>query len=195
MNDSTKKKQSERNPDDGIQQGEIILQKINGLEEMNSLLLQQVIELSRSVYLQNAQVKQSEQIILDELGKFRKAAPDKALSAVLFKLFEDIINSVSQIDELVTPEIYVKKTEAEIPWIKALEITRNQLESILRTWGCTVMNVEEGKEAFNPEIHQAVQAPAGFPESSLPENTIVKIMRRGWRINDFILQYPQVIVN
>ena len=52
-----------------------------------------------------------------------------------------------------------------------------------------------GAEEFDPEIHEAAEPEAGEVTGTTPENVIVKVRRRGWKLHDQVLQYPLVVVN
>ncbi|MGD2088739.1 MAG: nucleotide exchange factor GrpE [Candidatus Aminicenantes bacterium] len=171
-----------------------IKKKLDQLAERNPIL-EQIIDLSNTVYTHSNQLKQSEEKLLGELKKFQLEKPQRAMFSIFNKLFRDLLSHMNHMDELLKDEKITGKSENELAWIKALKVLCGHLESILREWGCFPMAVKEGEEQFDPEIHEAVKAIGEEIESSLPENIIVKVRRRGWKLHDQILQYPQVVVS
>jgi molecular chaperone GrpE (heat shock protein) len=171
-----------------------IKQKLAQLAERNPIL-EQIIDLSNTVYTHSNQLKQSEEKLLGELKKFQLEKPQRAMISIFNKLFRDLLSHMNHMDELLKNERSTERSENELAWIKALKVLCSHFESILREWGCFPMAVKEGEEKFNPETHEAVKAVGEEIESSLPENIIVKVRRRGWKLHDQILQYPQVVVS
>ncbi len=68
------------------------------------------------------------------------------------------------------------------------------LEAVLADWGCAATPVDVGKEHFDPEHHEAVEPQPGEVPDGVKDEIIVKVRRRGWKLNGQVLRHPQVVV-
>jgi len=179
---------------ESLQTQKVIKQGLARLGNQNPIL-DQVIHLSNTVYTHTDQLRQSEEKILGELKKFQLEKSQRAMISVFNKLFIDLLDHMNHLDDLLKNEDPIERDEKEAAWIKALEVLRNQYESVLKEWGCTPIPIKIGEEQFDPEIHEAVESDGESIDPSCPRNVIIQIHRRGWRLHDQILQFPQVIVS
>jgi molecular chaperone GrpE (heat shock protein) len=91
-------------------------------------------------------------------------------------------------------DLNIEKEIQDNSWIKAIVILRSGFESILKDWGLEEIKISEGIDIFNPELHQAVESMEELDNTNVPEETIIKVYKRGWKLQNFIIQYPQVVV-
>ncbi len=169
--------------------------KMEELDQTNKILLAQIMELSKSVYGQSNQLKQTQSVLLKEFEQLRRVPNSKALGTIIYKLFGEILEPINQLDDLLDSAAKTDPTKAEENWISAMQILRNQLENILAKWDCRPIIIVVEKEEFDPEYHQAVESDQALQRADLEDNIILKVMKRGWHINQHIIQYPQVVVN
>jgi molecular chaperone GrpE len=74
-------------------------------------------------------------------------------------------------------------------WLKGVRMTAQKLQEALQSVG--VETIEAVGAPFDPKLHEAI----GTEESAdLPEDTVVKELRRGYRIHDRILRPALVSV-
>ena len=72
---------------------------------------------------------------------------------------------------------------------KGVEMTMNQLVSIFTGLGVEIFG-EKG-DAFDPELHNAVMH---IEEEGTPENTVVQVFQKGFKLGDKIVRFAMVQV-
>lgn len=75
-------------------------------------------------------------------------------------------------------------------WLKGVEYVIKQFEDMLANNGVEVINPLN--EAFNPAEHEAVEKEEVKDEKQA--NTVAKVVRQGYKINDKVIQPAKVIV-
>lgn len=73
--------------------------------------------------------------------------------------------------------------------IKSLEMLRSQLMMCLKSVGLEEVDT---KGQFNPEQHEAITK---IQDSSKPNNTIVEVVKQGFKLKDRVLRVASVIVS
>ncbi len=171
----------------------LVLQILSELFSQQSHLQQHLTELHRRVVQEGQNWREGVALLRSELQKFQTGGPQRAMSTLYHKIFREFIGHLNHLDELVTAGGNETRSAAEQAWIDSIRLLRDQFESLLGEWGVRPMAIEVGVDQFDPEIHEAVTViePEELPEG--PENVVVKIRRRGWKIHDSILQFPQVL--
>ena len=164
---------------------------IKAVEEQNMVLLQQITDLSMTVYSQSDQINATEKSVLKELKKFQTGGPQRAMASLFHKLFREPIEHVNRLDDLLE----LSKGSEKDPWIESIAILQSHFETILSEWGLTPIIINEGQDQFDPEIHEAADSGDLDIPDTLPANTIVKVKRRGWTFLGTVLQSPQVHVS
>lgn len=74
--------------------------------------------------------------------------------------------------------------------IQGLQMVRKQLEDFLRDHGVEIVNAEGG--AFDPNLHEAV---AHEPDSNVAEGSVVRQLRKGFRLKDRLIRPASVVVS
>lgn len=74
--------------------------------------------------------------------------------------------------------------------VQGLEMVRKQLEDFLRTSG--VENIDATGQPFDPNFHEAVGQEAS---AEFPEGTVVRQLRRGFKLRDRLLRPASVVVS
>jgi molecular chaperone GrpE len=76
-----------------------------------------------------------------------------------------------------------KPKGVEVAWIKGLELSVRKLEEALRASGLETIEAEG--QPFDPNFHEAI----GHEESTdQPEDTVVQVLRRGYRLRDRVVR-------
>lgn len=78
----------------------------------------------------------------------------------------------------------------EGPAREGLELTRKQLADVLERHGLVV--IDPAGQPFDPAGHQAISMQ---PSDTHPENTVVAVLQRGYRLHDRVLRPAMVIVS
>jgi molecular chaperone GrpE (heat shock protein) len=174
---------------------ETIEHKIKNIEEQNSMMLNQIINLSGLIYGQQNQIGQLDEKILQEFKKLQSRSVQQAMASVFHKFFKDLIGVMNNMDDLLSVSNDQINPENMNPWLESVKILRSSLEAVLIDWGCVPVKVVPGQDQFDPEFHQAIGVHTENENDKKPENTILKVQRRGWKVQETIIQYPQVITN
>jgi molecular chaperone GrpE len=74
--------------------------------------------------------------------------------------------------------------------VQGLEIVRKQLEDFLRDHGVEVVNAVG--DPFDPNLHEAV---AHEPNAEIDEGTVVRQIRRGFKLKDRLIRPATVVVS
>ena len=74
--------------------------------------------------------------------------------------------------------------------IQGLEMVRKQLEDFLRDHGVEIVNAEGNP--FDPNLHDAV---AHEPSPSVAEGTVIRQLRKGFKLKDRLIRPASVIVS
>ncbi len=210
-NDEAAANSADQSREPGGQGGEALVQLnarqeelfngMRGLAQQNAVIGQQmgqvysaVRQLYDAVSVQCNQLLASDTALLGELERLQTGGPQRAMAGLFHKLMRDLVDQVAHMDEVLEAANGQAADQAAQPWIEAIRIIRDGLEDCLGQWGCHAMPVEAGKELFDPGLHQAAEP---LPDEALPAcppGVIAKVRRRGWKLNDYVLVYPQVLV-
>lgn len=74
--------------------------------------------------------------------------------------------------------------------VAGVEMVRQQLGGLLAGRG--VEEIPAAGEAFDPNVHEAVQ---GVPSPEHPEGTVVAVVERGYRMSDTVIRPARVVVS
>ncbi|MEW6401483.1 MAG: nucleotide exchange factor GrpE [Chloroflexota bacterium] len=172
-----------------------IRQQLSNVEGQNNFLVQQLLQFSSVFSQQSNAFLEGETALRNELKRFQTGGPQHAMSAVYSKLFRDLLKHMEHLDSLAELGAQEQRSPQEQSWVDAIIVMRGSLETILKDWGCTPIPIQVGKDVFDPEIHESVPAGSQDIPPGTSANTIVRVQRRGWRLHDVIIQYPQVLVS
>lgn len=168
-----------------------IADKQASLMGQGAMLNHQLMQMGQLIGGWAQQMQQSSKALGDELQKFQTGGTQRAMAAVFHKLFRELAAFANQMDDVVSGA-----GAAGLPpdWMDALRLMQGRLEELLKSWGCTPVAIELGKDEFDPEVHESVAAQPGDVPEGMPEHTIARVLRRGWRLHDALLHHPQVVV-
>lgn len=172
-----------------------IQQSLSNLEGQHAFLRQQLVQVTTVLGQQLGALQENEIALRKELGRFQTGGPQHAMAAIFHKLFRDLLKHSNQLDALAALSSEGEYSPEETPWLQALRALQGGFETILIGWGCTPIPVQEMSDLFDAELHEAVTAGDLEIPDDIPENVIVKVVQRGWRLHDTIVQYPRVIVS
>lgn len=85
--------------------------------------------------------------------------------------------------------VFNSTAEATEAWLQGLELVRERFTALLAGEG--IQPIEALNKLFDPRLHVAVEAE---PRSDVPPNTIVRVLRKGYRQQNRILRYAEVVV-
>ena len=74
--------------------------------------------------------------------------------------------------------------------VQGLQMVRKQLEDFLRDHGVEIVNAEG--TPFDPNLHEAV---AHEPDAKLKEGTVVRQLRKGFKLKDRLIRPASVVVS
>jgi molecular chaperone GrpE len=83
-----------------------------------------------------------------------------------------------------------KNTPEATGIVQGLQMVRKQLEDFLRDHGVEIVNAEGSP--FDPNLHDAV---AHEPSSDVAEGTVVRQLRKGFKLKDRLIRPASVIVS
>jgi molecular chaperone GrpE len=83
-----------------------------------------------------------------------------------------------------------KNTPEAAGIVQGLQMVRKQLEDFLRDHGVEIVNAEGNP--FDPNLHDAV---AHEPSSDFAEGTVVRQLRRGFKLKDRLIRPASVVVS
>lgn len=143
----------------------------------------------------NSQVHEHGVAVHKELSRFQTGGPKQAMASVFHKLFRDLLRHMNQLDDMVASAPTEPIGGDGDQWVESIQTLRHHFEAILADWGCEAMPVREGQDEFDPEIHEAAD-PGQFPiPEGTPPETVVKVLRRGWKLSGTIIQHPLVVAS
>jgi molecular chaperone GrpE (heat shock protein) len=171
-----------------------IVQHIDNLANQNAFIRMQLAQVAESVARDTAQFKEGADALRSELKKLQSGSAQGAMAALFSKLFRQCIEQLNHLDALLITSRSGERTEAEKPWISALGILQDGFTQLLCDWGCTPIVIREGETQFDPDIHESVPSAGEEIPPDIQKNIIVRVCRRGWKLNTTIIQFPQVIV-
>jgi len=169
---------------------------VKKLNDQYNVIFEQVMHFSESFYSQMSKNENYQNDLLSEIKKLQSNTSQRALSSLFYKFFKELIAHINHLDEMLFD--FSEKTnvdENDRKWYQSIDILRKQFEGILTNWGCDCIVIIVGETEFDPEIHESVENENFKIPENIPEDRIVKVVQRGWKFLDTVLQYPKVIAS
>lgn len=117
--------------------------------------------------------------LIRDLEKSRKFALEGVMKDLL-QVRDSLERGLQMIDESTSVES-----------LKAgKELTLRMLSKVMADHGLEV--VDPAGEAFNPEFHEAVTL---VPAADRPENTVIEVLQKGFKLHDRLLRPAMVVVS
>lgn len=117
--------------------------------------------------------------LMRDLEKSRKFALEGVMKDLL-QVRDTLERGLQMVDETTSVESL----------IAGKELTLKMLSKVMADHGLEV--VDPAGEPFNPEFHEAVTL---VPASNLPENTVVEVLQKGFKLHDRLLRPAMVVVS
>lgn len=125
-----------------------------------------------------------------ELDNYRKRAAREAQEARAYAN-ADLLRSLLPIMDNFEMGLEAARAESEKSMIfMGMSMVQRQMQDFLRDMG--VQEIEAQGKPFDPNAHEAV---AQEPSDLFAEGTVVRVMRRGFRIKDRLLRAASVVVS
>jgi len=103
-----------------------------------------------------------------------------------YQLTASVLNFLPVLDDLEraveTPHDDIK----DHPWVEGVTLVMSKFRSVLESAGVT--EIHPLGAAFDPAKHEAVGSAPG------PDGTVVRVLRRGYQLNDRVLRAAMVLV-
>ncbi|PJA45175.1 nucleotide exchange factor GrpE [Candidatus Uhrbacteria bacterium CG_4_9_14_3_um_filter_50_9] len=110
-------------------------------------------------------------------------------SAAKEDVAEELIAVLDNFDQAAKFQPSELSKEAET-WAMGLMHVRNQLESVMTDLGLSPFG--ESGDVFDPTRHEAA---AERSEDDKPDQTILEVAARGWKLSDKIVRPAKVVIN
>lgn len=125
----------------------------------------------------------------DNLQKDLVRARGEMQRGTVESFFDKLIPVIDHFDQALanTPELTGDEIEA---WINGVRHIRESLVSIATEFDAHPIEPEE--QLFDPVFHEAVSTEA---DETKPDEIIIKLTQRGWKLGDKVIRPAKVIVN
>lgn len=102
--------------------------------------------------------------------------------------------TVSPAAPLISPmevqDLFSAIQDASTAWLKGLELVRHRFLALLQGEG--IEPIDALNQPFDPRLHVAVETEA---RNSVAPNTVIRVLRKGYRQNNRVLRYAEVAVS
>ncbi|MGV3660121.1 MAG: nucleotide exchange factor GrpE [Prosthecobacter sp.] len=125
-----------------------------------------------------------------ELDNFRKRSAREAQDTRAYAN-ADLLRALFPILDNFDMGLEAARAESEKSMIfMGMSMVSRQLQDFLRESG--VQEIEAQGKAFDPNVHEAVSQEAS---ATIPEGTVLRVTRRGYKLKDRLLRAASVIVS
>jgi len=111
---------------------------------------------------------------------------ERTQTAVKEEIISDIIPILDSFDMAMQGE---KWNDVDAAWRKGVEYIRAQCAGVLEKHGITAFGA--AGEMFDTNLHESVKEDA---DTDAPEHSIIRVLRKGYRMNGRIIRPAQVII-
>jgi molecular chaperone GrpE len=125
-----------------------------------------------------------------DFENYRKRSIREREDAVKYANFSLVEKLVPVLDSFELGLQAAKANEAATPIVSGMEMVRRQLEDVLHQFG--VEGMDATGHPFDPNLHEAV---AQEPSAEVPEGSIVRQLRKGYRLRDRLVRAALVVVS
>jgi molecular chaperone GrpE (heat shock protein) len=87
-------------------------------------------------------------------------------------------------------DLAVELVDATSSWLSGLELVRERFAALLAIEG--IQSLQALGQPFDPRLHLAIEAEE---RSDAPPNTVVRVLRQGYRQRQRVLRYAEVVVS
>ena len=125
-----------------------------------------------------------------DFENYRKRSIREREDAVKYANFSLVEKLVPVLDSFELGLLAAKSNEAAAPIVSGMEMVRRQLEDVLHQFG--VEGMDATGHPFDPNLHEAV---AQEPSAEVPEGSVVRQLRKGYRLRDRLVRAALVVVS
>ena len=125
-----------------------------------------------------------------DFENYRKRSIREREEAVRFANFSFVEKLVPILDSFELGLAAARSNEAAAPIVSGMEMVGRQLVEVLNQFG--VEGVEATGRPFDPNVHEAV---AQEPSSEVPEGSVVRQLRKGYKLKDRLVRAALVVVS
>jgi molecular chaperone GrpE len=125
-----------------------------------------------------------------DFENYRKRSIREREDAVKYANFSLVEKVVPVLDSFELGLQAAKSNEAAASIVSGMEMVRRQLEDVLHQFG--VEAVDATGTPFDPNLHEAV---AQEPSEEVPEGSVVRQLRKGYRLRDRLVRAALVVVS
>lgn len=127
---------------------------------------------------------------LAELENNRKRHEQDKETFKKFVLEGFIADLIPVVDNFYRATEHIPQEQQNTPWVAGIQYIQKNLLDVLEQRGVGEMLVKPG-DVFNPELHEAI---AAEDNPDTPEDHIISIKNRGYRLYDRVIRPAQVVV-
>ena len=125
-----------------------------------------------------------------DFENYRKRSIREREDAVKYANFSIVEKLVPVLDSFELGLQAAKNNEAAAPIVSGMEMVRRQLEEVLHQFG--VEGMDATGHPFDPNLHEAV---AQEPSEEVPEGSVVRQLRKGYRLRERLVRAALVVVS
>jgi len=125
----------------------------------------------------------------DNLQKDLARAKGEMQRNTVESFFDRLIPTIDHFDQALENSPKLANDEMEA-WIDGVKHIRDSLVTIAAEFDC--YPIEPADQLFDPMLHEAVATEA---DESKPDEIIIKLTQRGWKLGDKVIRPAKVIVN
>jgi molecular chaperone GrpE len=125
-----------------------------------------------------------------DFENYRKRSIREREDAVKFANFSLVEKIVPVLDSFELGLQAAKANEAAAPIVSGMEMVRRQLEDVLHQFGVEALDATG--HPFDPNLHEAVAQEAS---EDVPEGSVVRQLRKGYRLRDRLVRAALVVVS
>jgi molecular chaperone GrpE len=148
--------------------------------------MEQAVDAAQQELLQHRDAMLRMQAEMDNLRKRLIRDQERARKFALENIMKDLL----QVRDSLERGLQIDPENATIETLReGEELTLKQLSKVLEDHG--LEQIDPAGETFNPEWHQAV---AMLPSQDAPENSVLNVMQKGFRLHERLLRPAMVVV-
>ena len=170
--------ESESKADSSKSAEELAGEELEGMEQAVGAAQQELLQHRDAMLRMQAEMENLRKRLIRDQERARKFA------------LENIMKDLLQVRDSLERALEVAPEKATAESLRAgEELTLKLLGKVLADHGLEIIDPQG--EAFNPEWHQAV---AMLPAPDAPENTVLNVMQKGFRLHERLLRPAMVVV-
>ncbi len=130
------------------------------------------------------------QRISADYANFQKRIPKQIADDIAYekeKIIQTLLPLIDNFEHMLQNAVSSENAE---PLIKGIRIIYEQLLGILKSYGAEQIDAQG--EKFDPALHQAMLRKS---EPELPEDIILEVFQKGYKLGDRVIRPSKVVVN